>query len=139
MFRPNGEGLKQAIQQSLDSAQEPELSTIDYINPHGSGTKVGDEVEAGVIREIFGGGPLVSSTKSLTGHSMAAAGALEVIYTLLMLDHNFVAATANLDHIAPECEGIRHVRSAQEIYLRNVMSFNFGLGGTNASLLFRKL
>jgi 3-oxoacyl-[acyl-carrier-protein] synthase-1 len=70
---------------------------------------------------------------------MAATGALEVVYTLLMVDHNFVAATANLEHIAPECKGIRHVQSACEVPLRNVMSFNFGLGGTNACLLFRKL
>lgn len=139
MFRPNGEGLKRAICQTLNGTRNLGITTIDYINPHGSGTKVGDDVEVRVIREVFGKEPLISSTKSLTGHSMAATGALEVIYTLLMLDHNFVAATANLEHIAPECEGIRHVSSAREVPLQNVMSFNFGLGGANACLIFRKL
>jgi 3-oxoacyl-[acyl-carrier-protein] synthase-1 len=70
---------------------------------------------------------------------MGATGALEAIFTLLMMKHGFVAATANLDHVAPECDGVSHVRRTQEAHLKNVMTFNFGLGGTNACLVFRKL
>lgn len=139
MFRPTGEGLRRAIEQALKDSGDFGVNKIDYINPHGSGTKAGDETEAGVIRDLFNRETLVSSTKSLTGHSMGATGALEVVFTLLMMKHGFVAATANLDHVDPECEGISHVREPQEAQLKNVMSFNFGLGGTNACLVLRKL
>ena len=139
MFRPSGEGLKRAVEQAMTYAEDFGVTRIDYINPHGSGTKVGDETEARVIRDLFGRGTLVSSTKSLTGHSMGATGALEVIFTLLMMRHEFVAATANLENVAPECKGISHVRTTQKAYLKTAMSFNFGLAGTNACLVFQKL
>lgn len=140
MFEPKGPGLKRCIKQALQSADRHGPLRIDYINPHGAGTKVGDPVEVQAIRDVFGDpSPLVSSTKSLAGHSQSAAGAHEAIFTLLMLHHNFVAPTINLEHIAPECEGVRHVQSLMEIPLRTAMSFNAGLGGTNACLIFKKL
>jgi len=139
MFEPTGKGLKVAIQQSLSSASRQGIQKIDYINPHGTGTLVGDKVEVRVIKELFGRTPFVSSTKSLTGHGQSAAGAQEAVYTLLMLRHNFVAPTANLHNIAPECTGIRHVQVLNECLLENVMTFNAGLGGTNTCMIFRKL
>jgi 3-oxoacyl-[acyl-carrier-protein] synthase-1 len=141
MFEPNGVGLKHAIEQALRSAAEAHSPLrIDYINPHGAGTKAGDPVEVRVICEVFkDSSPLVSSTKSLAGHSQGATGAHEAIFTLLMLHHGFVAPTVNLEHIAPECEGLHHVRSLVELPLKTALSFNAGLGGTNACLIFRKL
>ena len=138
MFRPTGGGLKRAIRQTLKSASEHKIKSIDYINTHGTGTQIGDEVEARVIRELFGKGPLVSSTKGLTGHALGGSSALEAVNTLLMLSHNFVAATANLENIASECEGIRHVQKLKEVGLETAMTFNSGLGGTNACLIFKK-
>ena len=140
MFEPKGTGLTRAIEQALRLASELHGTvTIDYINPHGAGTRVGDPVEIQVIRQVFGEpSPLVSSTKPLNGHSQGAAGAHEAIFTLLMLQHDFVIATANLDNVAPECEGVRHVRSPLAQPLKTVMTFNSGLGGTNACLIFRK-
>lgn len=139
MFQPTGEGLKRAIQQALKSASEKGIERIDYVNTHGTGTQIGDKIEARVIRELLGKGPLVSSTKSLTGHALGASSALEAVLTLLMLSHNFVAATANLDNISPECRGIQHVQALQEVALETAMTLNSGLGGTNACLIFTKL
>jgi 3-oxoacyl-[acyl-carrier-protein] synthase-1 len=81
---------------------------------------------------------LVSSTKGLTGHALSAAGAQEAVFTLLMLHHNFVVPTANLDNIAPECDGVSHVQKQQNVFLKNVAAINAGLGGTNACLIFKK-
>jgi 3-oxoacyl-[acyl-carrier-protein] synthase-1 len=141
MYEPKVGGLTRAIRQALSVAAETHGPVeIDYINPHGAGTKSGDAVEIQVIREVFGDpSPLVSSTKPLNGHSQGAAGAHEAIFTLLMLQHGFVIPTANLEHVAPDCEGVRHVRSPLVQPLRTVMSFNAGLGGANACLIFRKL
>jgi 3-oxoacyl-[acyl-carrier-protein] synthase-1 len=139
MFEPTGRGLERSLRQALQAAEDHRPWQIDYINPHGAGTQVGDLVEVQVIRKVLGeSSALVSSTKSLSGHSQGAAGAHEAIFTLLMLQHGFVVPTMNLEHIAPECEGIRHVRALMEIPLQTVMSFNAGLGGTNACLIFRK-
>ncbi len=139
MFRPTGEGLKRAIHQAFNSCSKQRIKDVDYINPHGTGTRIGDMVEVQVIKEIFGETPFVSSTKGLSGHSLGATGAQEAVYTLLMLSQDFVAATANLDNISPECAGIRHVQALQEVDLKTVMTLNSGLGGTNACLIFRKL
>jgi 3-oxoacyl-[acyl-carrier-protein] synthase-1 len=141
MFEPKGPGLKRAIEQALALASKAygPLS-IDYINPHGAGTKVGDPVEVRVIREVFGTcSPLVSSTKALSGHAQSATGAHEAIFALLMLQHGFVAPTKNLERVAEECEGVNHVQSLIDLPLQTVMSFNAGLGGANACLIFRKL
>jgi 3-oxoacyl-[acyl-carrier-protein] synthase-1 len=113
---------------------------VDYINSHGTGTRIHDPLEVQVIRDLFGTPtPLVSSTKGLAGHSMGATGAHEAIFCLLMLRHGFVAPTANLEHIAPECEGISHVQALLEVPLEAVLTFNAGLGGSNACLIFRKV
>lgn len=139
MFRPTGEGLREAISQSLDAASAHGVKDIDYINPHGTGTYIGDMVETEVIREVLGKRPFVSSTKGLTGHALGAAGAVEAVFTLLMMAKNFVAHTANLDNIAQECSGIRHVQNRQERPVNTAMAFNSGLGGTNACLVFKKM
>jgi 3-oxoacyl-[acyl-carrier-protein] synthase-1 len=140
MYRPSGAGLTRAIEQALDVAAATHGPvTVDYINPHGAGTQVGDPVEISVIRRVFGDpSPLVSSTKPLNGHSQGAAGAHEAIFTLLMLVHGVVIPTPNLEHVAPECEGVRHVRALLAQPLKTVMTFNSGLGGSNACLIFRK-
>jgi 3-oxoacyl-[acyl-carrier-protein] synthase I len=140
LFEPSGRGLKRCIQEALTAAAACGSLRIDYLNSHAAGTKVGDPIEAQVIREVFGSSsPLVSSTKGLSGHSQGATGAHEAIFTLLMLQHNFVAPTVNLDHIAPECGGIRHVQDLMERPLTTAMTFNAGFGGTNACLILRKL
>jgi 3-oxoacyl-[acyl-carrier-protein] synthase-1 len=140
MFQPSGEGLKASLQQALGEAVEKGIRRIDYINPHGSGTRLHDPVEVQVIKDIFAHRPpLVSSTKALAGHSLGATGAHEAVFTLLMLRHGFIAPTANLEHVAPECAGISHVRSLLEKSFETAVTFNAGLGGTNACLIFRKL
>jgi 3-oxoacyl-[acyl-carrier-protein] synthase-1 len=140
MFEPMGGGLERCLQEALRAAERDGSVQIDYVNPHGVGTLVGDPVEVQVIRKVLGeSSPLVSSTKPLTGHAQSAAGAHEAIFTLLMLHHGFVVPTANLEHVAPECEGINHVPSLVEVPLKTAMSFNAGLGGANACLIFRKL
>lgn len=141
MFEPSGTGLTRSIEQALRSAADIHGSVeIDYINPHGAGTRVGDPVEVRAIKRVFGHpSPLVSSTKPLNGHSQGAAGAHEAIFTLLMLQHDVVVPTPNLTHVAAECEGVRHVHSLLRQPLRTVMTFNSGLGGANACLVFRKL
>lgn len=140
MFEPSGDGLTRAIEQALRIAEETHgRITIDYINPHGAGTRIGDPVEVQVIRRVFGDpSPLVGSTKPLNGHSQGSAGAHEAVFTLLMLQHDFVVPTPNLEHVAPECEGVRHVRAPHTQPLKTVMTFNSGLGGSNACLIFRK-
>ncbi|OEU70559.1 MAG: hypothetical protein BA863_18205 [Desulfovibrio sp. S3730MH75] len=139
MYEPTGEGLKIAVSQALTSSG---LSSYDisYINPHGAATKIGDAVEVQVIRELFGSAsPPVSSTKGLSGHSMAATGAHELIYTLLMLQHNIIIPTVNLAYISQECAGIIHVQSLLHRPLTTVMSWNLGLGGTNGCLIIQKV
>lgn len=139
MFEPNGRGLRRCIKQALAVLDPIDPPCIDYINTHGAGTRVGDPIEVQVIRETFGEpSPLLSSTKSLTGHALGAAGAQEAIYTLLMLQHGFVAPTQNLEQVAPDCLGVRHVRVMIDTPLRRVMTFNAGLGGANACLIFGK-
>jgi 3-oxoacyl-[acyl-carrier-protein] synthase-1 len=140
VFEPNGWGLKRCINEALAAARETVPLAIDYINTHGAGTRTGDSVEVQVIREVFGdASPLVSSTKGLTGHAAAAAGAHEAIYTLQMLRYGFVAPTVNLHKVALECEGVRHVRTLIDTPLKTAMSFNAGLGGANACLIFKRL
>jgi len=139
MFNPSGEGLTECIRQAMAAGHERGVRRIDYINAHGTGTKVHDPLEVQVIKELFGTpSPLVSSTKGLAGHSLGATGAHEAIFTLLMLRHGFVAPTLNLERIAPDCEGVSHVQSLREDPLETAMSFNAGLGGANACLIFRK-
>lgn len=139
MFEPTGLGLRRCLVELLAAAPPGSGRQIDYINTHGTGTRVGDPTEVRVLAQLFGTAPLISSTKGLTGHSLGAAGAHEAIYTLLMLQHGFVVPTFNLDEVAPECRGVRHVRTWMEVPLRTAITFNAGLGGTNAGLMFRRL
>lgn len=138
MFRPSGDGLRRSIDDALGASQSG-VNQIDYINSHGPGTLVGDVVDVEVIRSVFGTGPMVSSTKGQGGHAQGAAGALEAIHTLLMLRHGFVAPTVNLENVAPDCQGIQHVRAVEKRPLNTALTFNSGLGGTNASVVFRRL
>jgi 3-oxoacyl-[acyl-carrier-protein] synthase-1 len=136
MYQPSGDGLRRSIAEAIRKAG---VDQIDYINAHGTGTPIGDRVEAGVIRELFSDQPMVSSTKGINGHAQGGAGAQEAVYTILMLHHGFAAATANLENVAPECEGIRHVRVRYDGPLESAMTVNSGLGGTNACLILRNL
>jgi 3-oxoacyl-[acyl-carrier-protein] synthase-1 len=137
MFSPSGRGLARALEQALAGAARNGVDELGYVNTHGTGTRVGDAVEAAVLREVIGASPLVSSTKGLTGHALGAAGALEAVYTLLMMANRFVAPTANLEEIDPECGGLRHVRHVSEVELQSAMSFSVGLGGTNSCVVWR--
>ena len=133
MVAPSGEGAERCMRMAAGDR----LSAVDYINTHGTSTKVGDIREAEAIRKVFGAAvPPFSSTKSMTGHSLGAAGVQEAIYALLMLTHGFIAPSINVDNLAPEFQGMPLVTSPREASLRTVMSNSFGFGGTNASLLF---
>jgi len=137
MVAPSGEGAMRCMKLALDMAG----GAVDYVNAHGTATPTGDTIELKAIRAVFGEQlPLISSTKSLSGHSLGAAGVQEAIYCLLMMQDNFVAASANIDVLDPEAEGFPIVRgSAAPVTLNAVMSNSFGFGGTNASLIFRRL
>ena len=115
---------------------------VDYINTHGTSTPIGDTKELEAIREVFadrGRIPFFSSTKSLTGHSLGATGAQEAIYCLLMMENNFICASANVDDLDPGAEGMPIVLERQDdAQLNAVMSNSFGFGGTNATLVFKR-
>ena len=116
------------------------VGRIDYLNPHGTSTPVGDEKEMGAVREVFGDDqPMVSSTKSLTGHSLGAAGAQEAIYSLLMMQAGFAAESANIENLDPEFEGMPILRKRHDGELKHVMSNSFGFGGTNGSLVMARV
>jgi 3-oxoacyl-[acyl-carrier-protein] synthase-1 len=138
MVAPSGEGAVRCMQQAMSTASGP----IDYINAHGTSTPAGDMQELKAIRETFAGKtlPLISSTKSLAGHSLGATGAHEAIFSLLMMQENFVAASANITELDPEAEGLNICTQRQDdVNLQRIMSNSFGFGGTNASLVFEKL
>ena len=136
MVQPSGEGAVRCMQQALATVDTP----IDYINAHGTSTPIGDLRELEAVREVFGEkGPPISSTKSLTGHALGAAGVNEAIYSLLMLRDDFIAASAHIDELDPAADGFDIVRERRDqAGLRTVMSNSFGFGGTNATLIFRK-
>jgi len=138
MFRPTGQGLTRAIRQALEDASGHGVERLDYINTHGTGTPLGDRIEAEVLRGTVGDGPMISSTKGISGHGLGASGALEAVYTLLMLDAGFVAPTANLQTVAVECSGLNHVQTVVQRRLETAMSFSVGLGGCNSSLVFAR-
>ena len=136
MVQPSGEGAVRCMQQAMATVQLP----IEYINAHGTSTPVGDMQELKAVREVFGNKiPPISSTKSLTGHALGAAGVNEAVYSLLMLEHGFMAGSANLNELDPGAEGFPLVRKSTDAKLRCVMSNSFGFGGTNATLVFQKL
>ncbi|HEX7025917.1 MAG TPA: beta-ketoacyl-ACP synthase I [Gammaproteobacteria bacterium] len=136
MVAPSGEGAVRCMRLAMENLDAP----VDYINAHGTSTPTGDTQELGAIKEVFGQNiPVISSTKSLTGHSLGAAGVQEAIYSLLMLEHDFIAASANIERLDPDAEDMPIARECRHnAGLRTVMSNSFGFGGTNASLVFRK-
>ncbi|MCP5162808.1 MAG: beta-ketoacyl-ACP synthase I [Hahellaceae bacterium] len=136
MVAPSGEGAIRCMQQALSTVE----GKIDYINAHGTSTPVGDVSELKAIATVFGDDqPWLSSTKSLSGHAMGAAGVHEAIYCLLMMKHSFIAGTANLTNIAEEGLANRlATKNVEGIDLQLVMSNSFGFGGTNGSLVFKK-
>lgn len=136
MVAPSGEGAVRCMQQAMSTVEGP----IDYINAHGTSTPVGDIAELKAVRETFGDNiPAVTSTKSLTGHSLGAAGVQEAIYSLLMQQGDFIAASANIDTLDSEADGVPIARELVEnAGLERVMSNSFGFGGTNACLVFQR-
>lgn len=137
MVAPSGEGATRCMQLALSTVN----GSIDYINAHGTSTPVGDLAELKAVKSAFGSNiPRISSTKSLSGHSLGAAGVQEAIYSLLMQQHNFIAASANIDTLDAEAEGMPIVRERiDNVDLQRVMSNSFGFGGTNATLVFQKI
>ena len=132
---PSGEGAVRCMQMALQTVDDP----VDYINAHGTSTPIGDLVELQAIRTVFGKKvPSISSTKSLSGHTLGAAGVHEAIFSLLMLDHGFISASANIEKIDPEAADMPIVSEMRETHLKTVMSNSYGFGGTNACLIFRK-
>lgn len=138
MVAPSGEGAVRCMRQALGTVD----GAIDYINAHGTSTPAGDIQELKAVKEAFADRdhlPVIGSTKSLSGHSLGAAGVQEAIYTLLMQQHGFIAESANIENLDPEAEGMPIARERQDdLDLQRVMSNSFGFGGTNASLVFQK-
>ena len=135
MVAPSGEGAKRCMEIATASVN----GAIDYINAHGTSTPVGDVKELGAIKEVFGDNiPLIGSTKSLSGHALGAAGVNESIYSLLMLQNDFVAESVNIENLDIEATGMPIVRETKDVKLSRVLSNSFGFGGTNACLVFEK-
>lgn len=136
MVAPSGEGAMRCMQMAMSTVKGP----IDYINAHGTSTPVGDAAEIGAVKSVFGDKtPAISSTKSLTGHSLGAAGVQEAIYSLLMLENDFIAASANIENLDEKVAGANIITQRRDnAGLRTVMSNSFGFGGTNATLVFQK-
>jgi 3-oxoacyl-[acyl-carrier-protein] synthase-1 len=137
MVAPSGEGAVRCMRLAMKGAGDRK---IDYLNPHGTSTPVGDEKEMGAVREVFGdAAPAISSTKSLTGHSLGAAGAQEAIYSLLMLNNGFLAESAHIDNLDPIFEGLPILRKREDRQVETVMSNSFGFGGTNGCLVMARV
>ncbi|SDM12582.1 3-oxoacyl-[acyl-carrier-protein] synthase I [Modicisalibacter muralis] len=135
MVAPSGEGAARCMRQALATVD----GDIDYINTHGTSTPVGDVAELRAVREVFGDStPAMSSTKSLTGHSLGATGVQEAIYSLLMLEHGFIAASANVDALDDQAEGFDIVTQRRDAAIELVLSNSFGFGGTNACLVLQR-
>lgn len=142
MVAPSGEGAVRCMQQALAEAG---LTSVDYINTHGTSTPLGDITELKAIAKVFAADtedkqsvPPISSTKSMTGHSLGAVGAQELIYCLLMLQEGFIAPSINVDNLDPAAEGFDIVTQTRETNLTTLMSNSFGFGGTNATLIIKK-
>jgi 3-oxoacyl-[acyl-carrier-protein] synthase-1 len=137
MVAPSGEGAERCMKIAMAQAGN---RRIDYLNPHGPSTPVGDSREMGAVRNVFGDDlPMISSTKSLTGHSLGAAGAQESIYSLLMLNGGFATESAHIENLDPEFEGMPILRQRHDGELTTVMSNSFGFGGTNGTVIFSKV
>ena len=137
MVAPSGEGAVRCMRMALENVKGP----VDYINPHATSTPIGDIKEIEAIREVFGSkAPPISATKSLTGHSLGAAGAQEAIYSLLMMKNGFICESANIETIDPEIADMPIVRERRDnVALGCVLSNSFGFGGTNASIVLKRL
>ncbi|MDB5455712.1 MAG: Beta-ketoacyl synthase [Caulobacter sp.] len=136
MVAPSGEGAARCMKLAMAGAGDRQ---IDYLNPHGTSTPVGDSKEMQAVRDVFGDkAPLISSTKSLTGHSLGAAGAQEAIYSILMLNNDFAAESAHIENLDPEFADLPILRQRVDKPLTTVMSNSFGFGGTNGTLIIAK-
>jgi 3-oxoacyl-[acyl-carrier-protein] synthase-1 len=137
MVAPSGEGAQRCMKLAMETIGGRK---IDYLNPHGTATPVGDAKEMEAVRQVFGkDAPLISSTKSLTGHSLGAAGVQEAIYSLLMLNNGFVAESANIENLDPQFEDMPIVRKRIDRDIDTVMSNSFGFGGTNGCLVMARV
>jgi 3-oxoacyl-[acyl-carrier-protein] synthase-1 len=138
MVLPSGEGAARCMRMAMQCVGE---DTIDYINPHATSTPQGDVIEIQAVRDVFGSDcPPISATKSLTGHSLGAAGVHEAIYSLLMMKNGFICESANIEDLDPDVADVPIVRERRDgVTMDTVMSNSFGFGGTNASLVFRRL
>jgi 3-oxoacyl-[acyl-carrier-protein] synthase-1 len=137
MVAPSGEGAVRCMRLAMADLGGRK---IDYLNPHGTSTPVGDSKEMGAVREVFGANvPLISSTKSLTGHSLGAAGAQEAIYSLLMLNNGFAAQSAHIENLDPEFADLPILLQRKDVQLETVMSNSFGFGGTNGCLVMARV
>ena len=136
MVAPSGEGAKRCMEIATKGLNGP----IDYINAHGTSTPVGDSKELGAIKKVFGttSTPLIGSTKSLSGHALGAAGVNESIYSLLMLQNDFVAESVNIENLDDAAIGLPIVRKTKSVKLNRILSNSFGFGGTNACLVFER-
>ena len=136
MVAPSGEGAVRCMKMAMHGVDTP----IDYLNSHGTSTPVGDVKELAAIREVFGDkSPAISATKAMTGHSLGAAGVQEAIYSLLMLEHGFIAPSINIEELDEQAAGLNIVTETTDRELTTVISNSFGFGGTNATLVMRKL
>jgi 3-oxoacyl-[acyl-carrier-protein] synthase-1 len=135
MVAPSGEGAIRCMKMAMQNIDAP----IDYLNTHGTSTPVGDVKELAAIQEVFGqAGVPISATKSLTGHALGAAGVNEAIYSLLMMENNFIAPSINIDTLDDAAQGLDIVTQAREATLNTIMSNSFGFGGTNATLVMQR-
>lgn len=135
MVAPSGEGAERSMKLAISTVDVP----IDYINSHGTSTPVGDITELNAIKAVFGENlPAISATKAMTGHSLGAAGAQEAVYSLLMLEHGFIAPSINIENIDENAKNSHIITKPTEAKLTTVMSNSFGFGGTNATLVFKK-
>ncbi|MCV2518441.1 MAG: beta-ketoacyl-ACP synthase I [Candidatus Lightella neohaematopini] len=136
MVIPSGDGAVRCMKMALKNINTP----IDYINVHGTSTILGDIKELEAIKKTFGNKhPAFSSTKSMTGHALGAAGVHEIIFTLLMLENNFIAPSINIEILDPKAKNMNLITKTTNCLLKTVMSNSFGFGGTNASLIMRKI
>ena len=135
MVAPSGEGASRCMQGAIDNSK----IKIDYINTHGTSTPVGDVAEINAIKTLFNSEtPMISSTKSMTGHSLGATGAHEAIYSIMMINENFIAPSINIESLCDDAEGLDIVTKTRNISINNVLSNSFGFGGTNASLVISR-
>ena len=135
MVAPSGEGASRCMQGAIDNSK----IKIDYINTHGTSTPVGDVAEINAIKTLFTSEqPMISSTKSMTGHSLGATGAHEAIYSIMMINENFIAPSINIESLCDDAEGLDIVTETRNVSINNILSNSFGFGGTNASLVISR-